>query len=340
MTDTPGARVPRSTDLPARLRLTALVAVIGGVILLAAAAFVLSYAGIHAIALAAGVSATLARLYPVIFDALLVAASAAALAFRGAGWWTKCYAWLSILALLAAASAADAVHAMGVSLPRRPAAAAVAVIPWALLLIGFGLWLAMLRHLRASRADGRTQANGKDPSAGPSLHTTARAVARTTDVTTGAAGRIASATSSTPGSAGRIAGGAAGTAARAIGSSTARPAGSGDVESAFDARPGSEPGQPASEPAAEHASDPAAAPVSEPTAAPVSEPDQPDDAGQRPTLLVPQQPLPAPVPAPSPHFDRMRSTPTPPEEDPRDEEPAHQEPAHQEPPEEAPEQEA
>jgi len=55
------------------------------VILLAAAAFVLSYAGIHAVALSAGVSPRLAKLYPLIFDAMLVVACAAVLALRGAG---------------------------------------------------------------------------------------------------------------------------------------------------------------------------------------------------------------------------------------------------------------
>jgi hypothetical protein len=33
------------------------------------------------------------------------------------------------------------------------------------------------------------------------------------------------------------------------------------------------------------------------------------------TIHVPQQPMRAPVPAPSPHFDRLRSTPTPPEDE-------------------------
>jgi hypothetical protein len=44
-----------------------------------------------------------------------------------------------------------------------------------------------------------------------------------------------------------------------------------------------------------------------------------DEAGQRGPVLVPRQPLPASVPAPSPHFDRMRSAPTPPEEEPEQE---------------------
>ncbi|MGE5136933.1 MAG: DUF2637 domain-containing protein [Gemmatimonadota bacterium] len=153
MNDHPRARGPRTADPhPNLLRLTALVAVIVGVLLLAAAAFVLSYAGIHQIALAAGVKPALARYYPMIFDAMLVIAFAAALTLRGAGWWTKCFVWLSTLVLVAAVAAGDAVRAMGVSLPKRPAAAAAAVIPWTLLLLAFWLWLAMLRQFRRSRA--------------------------------------------------------------------------------------------------------------------------------------------------------------------------------------------
>src|SRR5260370_10781054 len=57
-----------------------------------------------------------------------------------------------MLALPAAAAAADALHATGTRLPRRPAAAAVAVIPWVLVLIGFGLLLCMLRQARLRRA--------------------------------------------------------------------------------------------------------------------------------------------------------------------------------------------
>ena len=66
------------------LRAVALTAVSAGVLVLAAAAFVLSYSGIHAVARQAGVSATLARGYPVIFDALLVIACAAVLSHAAA----------------------------------------------------------------------------------------------------------------------------------------------------------------------------------------------------------------------------------------------------------------
>lgn len=132
-------------------RLLAFVAVSTGLLLIAAAAFVLSYAGVHAIALSAGVSPRLARLYPMIFDAMLVIACAAVLSLRSAGLPSRCYAWLSLLVLLVAVAAADALHATDTALPHRPAAAAAAVIPWALVLIGFGLLLAMLRHSRLRR---------------------------------------------------------------------------------------------------------------------------------------------------------------------------------------------
>lgn len=130
------------------LRLLALTAVGAGVIVLLAAAFVLSYPGIHAMALHAGVSRRLARGYPVIFDAVLVIACAAVLSLRGGGLVSRCYAWLSLLAVLAAAAGADALHSTGTVLPHRPAAATAAVLPWAAALIGFGLLLAMLRQAR------------------------------------------------------------------------------------------------------------------------------------------------------------------------------------------------
>jgi Protein of unknown function (DUF2637) len=151
MSDHPAARASNNADAYRGLRTLALIAVAIGVILLAAAAFALSYAGIHAIALQAGVSTRLARLYPLIFDAMLVVGAAAVLSLRGAGLATRCYAWLSMLVLLAAAAGADALHATGTRLPHRSAAATVAIIPWALVLIGFGLLLAMLRHTRLRR---------------------------------------------------------------------------------------------------------------------------------------------------------------------------------------------
>jgi hypothetical protein len=134
------------------LRAVALTAVSVGVLVLAAAAFVLSYSGIHAVAQQAGISATLARGYPVIFDALLVIACAAVLSLRGAGGVSRFYAWLSLVVLLGATAGADALHSTGTVVPHRTAALVAAIIPWILLLIGFGLLLAMLRHFRLHRA--------------------------------------------------------------------------------------------------------------------------------------------------------------------------------------------
>lgn len=152
MSDYSVVRGPRSGDLHPRLRLAALTAVIVGVLLVAAAAFLLSYNGIHQIALQAGVSATLARLYPVMFDAMLVIACSAALALRSAGWPTRLYVWLSLLVLLGAVAAGDALVAMTISLPVQPTQAVVAIIPWALLLMSFVMLLLMLRHWRKVRA--------------------------------------------------------------------------------------------------------------------------------------------------------------------------------------------
>jgi len=149
MTDYSADRGPRPAD---SLRLAALIAVIAGVVLLAAAAFVLSYAGIHRLALRAGVTPELARLYPLIFDAMLVVAGAAALALRGAGWWARFYAWATLLIVLVAVAVGDAIHATHVVLPIQPTRAVAAVLPWVFLLAAFGLLLEMLQHFRRVRA--------------------------------------------------------------------------------------------------------------------------------------------------------------------------------------------
>jgi len=154
MSDFSGMRRFRAMDYGNGFQLTAVVIVISGVALLAVAAFLVSYAGTRAIAVTAGVSPALAGLYPLIIDAVLVVACVAALALRGAEWWMQTYAWLSVMFMLAVVALVGAVHAAGVSLPHRPIAAVVAVMPWVLFLVGFGLWLSILRHLRTARAEG------------------------------------------------------------------------------------------------------------------------------------------------------------------------------------------
>jgi Protein of unknown function (DUF2637) len=160
MSNDPVGRRPLATDHQSTLRLVALAAVSLGVVLLAAAAFVLSYEGIHHIALRAGVSPELAKLYPLIFDVMLVVAGAAALALRGAGWWARLYAWGSLLVLLAAMAVGNAVYASGTTLPTQPTKIAVAIIPWVLPLMAFGLLLEMLRHFRTTRSSAAMAAAG------------------------------------------------------------------------------------------------------------------------------------------------------------------------------------
>ena len=148
MSDFFGPRRSRAADYSNWLQVTMLT----GVLLLAVAAFLLSYAGIREIAVAARVSPGRAGLYPLIFDAALVVACLAALGLRGADWWMQGFAWLSIMILLAVVAVVEAVHAAGISLPQKAAAGAMAAIPWTLLLLGFGLWLSMLRYLRTVRS--------------------------------------------------------------------------------------------------------------------------------------------------------------------------------------------
>ena len=154
MSDQLTTRPTQPGDAPGALRVLALVAVCAGVAALAAAAFVLSYPGVHAFALQAGISARLARGYPFIFDVLLVIILAAVLSLRGAGLPSKVLAWTCLLALLAAAAGADALHAAGSKLPARSAAVTAAVVPWVLVLIAFALLLAMLRQARLRRLVG------------------------------------------------------------------------------------------------------------------------------------------------------------------------------------------
>ncbi len=155
MSDLSGTRRFRAAaDYGNGFQVAAVVIVITGVALLAVAAFLVSYAGTRDIAMAAGVSPGLAGLYPLIVDAVLVVACVAALALRGAEWWMQTYAWLSVMFMLALVALVGAVHAAGVSLPHKPTAAAMAAMPWVLFLLGFGLWLCMLRHLRTARPEG------------------------------------------------------------------------------------------------------------------------------------------------------------------------------------------
>jgi hypothetical protein len=144
-------RAGRGRDSRRALRLLGLIAVALGLAALTAAACALSYSSIHRLATEAGVSPRLASIYPLIFDALLVIAGCSVLALRGAGLGSRIYGWFCLLVLLGGLAAGGAVHAAAIRIPRRLAGVVAAVVPWAIVLIGFGLLLALLRYARLRR---------------------------------------------------------------------------------------------------------------------------------------------------------------------------------------------
>jgi hypothetical protein len=128
-----------------------LVAVV--VIAVAAAAFVFSYDGVHAIALFGGVSTRLARYYPGLFDAVLVIACVAAVMLRDGSRWARLWAWVVIIVLLAAIGTTDVLHAMSYALRHRVTEGIVAAAPVVAVLLAFSLLLTLLRQSRARDAE-------------------------------------------------------------------------------------------------------------------------------------------------------------------------------------------
>jgi hypothetical protein len=122
------------------------------VLAIAAGTFVLSYSGVHAIALQAGVSPRLVRIYPGLFDAVFVIACVAAVMLWNARWWALLYAWLVIILIVVVVDGADVVYAMNITLRHRTIEGVVAAAPWVLLLLGFSLMLIMLRQSRVRQA--------------------------------------------------------------------------------------------------------------------------------------------------------------------------------------------
>ena len=153
----PQSAAPAGRDTGQVLRALALVAVAVGLAALTAAACVLSYSSVHHLAIQAGVHGRLASIYPIIFDALLVIAGCSVLALRGAGLVSRMYSWLCMLVLLAALAAGGALQPADVKIPHKLAAVVAAIVPWALVLIGFGLLVALLRYARLRRLGKRNE---------------------------------------------------------------------------------------------------------------------------------------------------------------------------------------
>jgi len=140
------ASVPVQRRNWARRLVNVLVALV--VIAVAAAAFVFSYDGVHAVALLGGMSAQLARYYPGLFDAVLVIACVAAVMLRDGHWWARLWAWVVAVVLLAAIGTTDVLHAMNYTLRHRPTEGIVAAAPVVAVLLAFSLLLTLLRQSR------------------------------------------------------------------------------------------------------------------------------------------------------------------------------------------------
>jgi hypothetical protein len=120
-----------------------------------AGAFALSYTPVRDIARDAGVTSPVVRIYPGILDAVFLVCCVCALMLRNARWWTRLFAWLSVLVTGALIGAADVYHATGLRLPRRTLDGTVWALPWALVLLAFSLWISTLQHTKSDH-DPRT----------------------------------------------------------------------------------------------------------------------------------------------------------------------------------------
>jgi hypothetical protein len=150
------APAPRRTWVRRAVNLLVAVAVVA----VAAATFVFSYDGVHAIALLGGMSARLARYYPGLFDAVLVIACVAAVVLRDGRWWARAWAWVVLVVVLAAIGATDVLHAMSYTLRQRTTEGIVAAAPVVAVLLAFSLLLTLLRQSRTRDAGSTADAPG------------------------------------------------------------------------------------------------------------------------------------------------------------------------------------
>jgi len=312
---------PAGTD--GTFRAIGLAAVCIGVAALAAATFVLSYQGIRAVALQAGIEPRYARGYPLLIDAMLVIALAAVLALRGAGVPSRMLSWLTLLIVLGAAAGADTLHATGRTLPHNTAVITAAVLPWALVFVAFVLLLAMLRHARLRRhakaamiqplwtppvADGQAVSQQDPTAAAPSLpvRTPQSWQSDSVSIVPGFSSQLASSAA---------AGAAAGAAAVAVEPSVHDDT---DLDSmGADAEPGAESAEGAGDESAVLGDDSApAAEETDPAAVAAEAAVQTDEAepqGGEPELQADVTPTQTAEDDEMPVFHRIQSAPTPPE---------------------------
>jgi hypothetical protein len=361
-------RLPPMSERPAPRRrnagrLLGHIAVAIVILAVIAAAFALSYNPVRDIARDAGVANYLVRIYPGILDAVFLVTCGCALMLRGARWWTRLFAWLSVLVTGALIGAADVYHVDGLRLPRRTLDGTVWALPWALILLAFSLWVSTLQHSKASR--DATPAPVDQPAPDPQLALVAPQPTRAlpaadlaragglSDVGFGQRPamenpeNVAGAAVPHKAAESQVAGEAEPAAADAEPvAADAEPAGADAEPTTAEAEPAEEPEWPfeAEEPSTtEHADGTAAAagtrePAEDDTPAygfpAVTEQDAGDEAPRMPTLLGAPVPAELPVdeaelshdhhpgqdaaedtqtpPGQPAHFERVRSTPTPP----------------------------
>ncbi|MFF5109084.1 hypothetical protein [Streptosporangium sp. NPDC000509] len=143
---------PEPSRVAVALRHAGIVVTGVGVAALTAAACVLSFEDLRALAVAGRAPADLAYLYPAAFDALLVIAMIGVLLLRG-GWWpVRLQAGVILTLLLAGAVAAEVATAMRMAVDEGRAAVVVAVAPWVMLILALWLWLLLIKHAAARRA--------------------------------------------------------------------------------------------------------------------------------------------------------------------------------------------
>ncbi len=118
----------------------------------AAAACVLSFDDLRALARQAGARENLAHLYPAAFDALLLIALIGFLALGTARPLVRVQAGFVLLVLLAAASWANVAVAMRFTIDARLGAVIVGVVPWVMLLIALWLLTLLIKHAQVRRA--------------------------------------------------------------------------------------------------------------------------------------------------------------------------------------------
>lgn len=147
---------PREQARPSRFVLAMRRLAIGAaglaVAVLAAAACVLSFDDVRALAMQAGARADLAYLYPAAFDALLVTALISFMLLGTARPLARVQAGFVLFLLLAAASWANVSMAMRFSINPRLGAVIVGVVPWLMLLIGLWLLTLLIKHAQVRRA--------------------------------------------------------------------------------------------------------------------------------------------------------------------------------------------